>query len=231
MTPQCLWAWYNTYVLGDRGCNNSFGEYGSLAHDILKQYHKEELFEFEIADEFEERFNKMECEFPPNPYCSLSERYFEAGKSFFEDFQQWFQFYTMLEVEEEREFIIEGIPFVGYIDYVGRHIDESIHIIDYKSSKPFTKKELEKKIRQLYLYSIPVKEIYGEYPSKLIFLHLRDKKPVRIKFDMDEFEKTKKWAVEQVSFLSNLKEYPPNTEAKFFCDYICSHHNICPFKK
>lgn len=228
ITPSCLYAWKRTYIDGDRGGNNAFSEYGTIAHEIFEKYSNQEIFDFEMSELFVEKFNKMTNEFPPNEYVDLKERYFNDGLRYFKNFEGFPD--KTLEVEQEYIFEIDGIKFIGYPDRIGQDSNGDISIWDYKSSKPYIGDDLKEKIKQLYLYSIICKEKYGKYPKYLRFVHFRQNKIVTILFNEQELENTKKWAVKQVQMLRELKEFPPNLENKFYCNYICNHRETCEYK-
>ena len=70
----------------------------------------------------------------------------------------------MVATEEKVETQIEVYNFVGYIDLILRDSD-GYHIVDHKSKSGFKSiSERNAYLRQLYLYSIYVKEKYGEFP-------------------------------------------------------------------
>ena len=90
----------------------------------------------------------------------------------------------MVGVEKKVDFVVNGIPFVGYIDFLGEK-DGDLYVVDNKSRilKPRSSRakptkadeELDAYLRQLYIYSAAVEEEYGKTPKSLCFNCFRDK--------------------------------------------------------
>ena len=127
------------------------------------------------------------------------------------------------------QFYVQDIPFVGVIDYLGKD-EDGLVIVDHKSrelkprskrSKPTLKdKELDEVLKQLYLYSIPVKDKYGSYPTKLCLNCFRNQELIVEPFDETKLEETKQWAVDRIHEIQGEKEFEPNQNF-FFCPWIC----------
>ena len=154
--------------------DNAFSDWGTWMHEIMERYFKGELEFFELSQVYVDGYkDNVKCEFPPNKFCDLSERYYNAGKEYLDRFDGLFEDYTVLGVEQKVKLDINGRPFVGVIDLLIETPD-GIWVIDHKSKSAFkSKRERAEYARQLYLYSIYVKEKYGKWPIKLVFHMVR----------------------------------------------------------
>lgn len=222
----CKHAWYNSYVLKDRGQSNSFAEYGKLVHQIFEDYTSGKLEIYELVDEFEKQYDSNVWDFPPNKYVDLSESYRNQGVEYFTTFEG-FDDYKILGTEKKIDFEIEGYKFVGYIDSLLEDEYGNMIVQDYKSEAKFkSKKEKKEYARQLYLYSVPLIEEYKKNPSKLVFNMFRKQVMEEIKFDIKDLEEAKKWAIDTIKAVS-VEEKFPATINDFFCNQLCNMRNVC----
>ncbi|WP_220681801.1 ATP-dependent helicase [Methanofollis formosanus] len=83
----------------------------------------------------------------------------------------------VVDVERWFEFFIDGVRFVGSIDRLERTPEGRYVVVDYKSggTTSITKKRLPENI-QLNLYSLAVREIFGDLPERATFFFVREKK-------------------------------------------------------
>jgi len=86
--------------------------------------------------------------------------------------------------------------------------------------------EMRDFLRQLYLYSIPVYEKYGEYPKKLIFNFFREGGFWATDFNIKTLEEAKAWAVDTIESIRNDEKFAPNVDG-FFCKWICGQRRNC----
>lgn len=237
---QCKHAWYLTYIEGERGENNFFGEYGSFIHKILEKYTKNELSLFELNDYYEENFNDdVPDDAPPNKYTDVRQSYFDKGMEYLNDIDLDFEKYEILGVEKKVEFEISGKHFVGFIDLLVKDKKSGdISIIDHKSASikilkngNISKSDLEHFQMfkyQLYLYSIPILQEYGEIHS-LQWNMFRDKKWIKIPWNKEEYNNAIQWAKDTLALIEQEKEWQP-TQSSFFCNFICNHRYTCEYR-
>lgn len=154
--------------------DNAFSDWGTFMHSIMERYFKGELEFFELSQIYVDGYgDNVKCKFPPNKFCDLSKRYYEAGKDYLDQFDGLFDDCEVLAVEEKVWLNIDGRPFVGVIDLLVQH-GEDIWVCDHKSKSAFkSKREQAEYARQLYLYALYVKEKYGKWPIKLVFHMVR----------------------------------------------------------
>lgn len=198
-------------------------------HYLLEHYFKGELEFFELSQIYiDEYHDKVKCTFPPNRYVNLNESYYKRGKEYLDNFDGDFDDCEVLAVEQKVKLNINGRPFVGVIDLVLRAAD-GIIIVDHKSKAKFKdKKELADYLRQLYLYSIWVKEHYGEYPVRLIFNMFRVGNKVVHDFVEDELIAATEWFISTIDSIYTDVDFKAQPD-DFFCDYLCGVRHHCSF--
>ena len=220
----CKRGWYYTYILKNNPRENFFSQYGVLAHKTFEKYNKGELELFELKDFFNDNYYNFITEpAPPNKYIDLDSSYFEKGVSYFSKFQG--EEGETLGAEEKIEFSIfahgKDRKFIGYIDRISKDCNGLI-ITDYKSKGKFkSKKEIDEYSRQLYLYSIGVKEKYGVYPYKMIINQFKENRKIEIYFDENKISDCKQWVSDTIDLIFSECNFDKN-ENDFFCNYICS---------
>lgn len=154
--------------------DNAFSDWGTFMHSIMERYFKHELEFFELSQVYVDGYAEaVKNKFPPNKFCDLSKRYYDAGKDYLDNFDGLFEDCEIVGVEQKVKLIIDGRPFVGVIDLLLRGPAGYI-ILDHKSKGRWkSKRELGEYARQLYLYAFYVKEQYGVWPIKLVFNMVR----------------------------------------------------------
>ena len=170
------------------------------------------------------------------PNSSIVKKYLDLGKKYFDEFTEFP--YETVSVEEEVSFEIRGIPFVGFIDYIGKQDDEYI-IIDNKSrdllprsnrKKPTKKdKELDDMLRQLYVYSAAVKQKYGKFPKYLCFNCFKNGMLIKEQFDIQKYYEVEDWVEETVRRIEDTEEFDARPEV-FRCKYLCGVSDCCDYK-
>lgn len=167
------------------------------------------------------------------PSEKVADGFFQKSLDYLETME--FPFDDIVTVEKKVEFDIEGYPFVGYIDVLAR-TGKQLHIIDHKShglrnrsGRKFQTeydKELDRYLRQQYMYAIPIYNEYGKFPATLNFNCYRHGRFIREKFDPIQLHKTKVWVVEQIKTIREERDWEPNPEP-FRCNFICDNAEFC----
>lgn len=233
----CPHCFYLTYIAKQKKEQNAFAQWGTLGHSLLERYYKGELELWDLSQKYDEEYaSKVSLEFPYNRYVDLGESYYLAGKKYFDNFQGDFENCEILGVEQYIEIEIDGYPFIGYIDLLVRTPD-GIIVCDHKSKSGFKGKEKQEYLRQLYLYSFYVKQMYGEYPYKLMFNMFRANTWEEELFDYKALMQAKEWFVETIQKIYLEKDFKDKialdykTKGKllkefkkddFFCNELCS---------
>jgi hypothetical protein len=237
---ECAYCWKLQYIDENKSKDGFFGEYGSFMHEILEKFAKNELSMFELSSKYEEGYNNaVKHRAPPNAYVDLGEKYYNIGKEYLDNFEG-FGDYEILDVEKKVDFTINNIRITGFIDLLAKNKDAKLAIIDHKSAdlkprssrKKVTKgdEKLDSYLRQLYMYSIPVFEEFGEYPVELNFNAFRSGVWIREPFDMKKLEETKKWIFDTIDLIKAETLWLPKSE-EFWCKWICSMRHKCEFSR
>lgn len=236
---QCPLQYWYTYIARKPGEDdeqeedNAFAQYGDFVHSLLERWGKDELAEYELLSEYENKFfDRVTLEFPPHKRADLCKKYYDDGVQFLSNFEG-VDAKEILGVEEHFEepiaaadgrdsFIIQGFIDLIYIDSAGRLV---VH--DWKSKAKFKNPAEQKKYaRQLYIYSIYVKLRYGKFPDLLRFHMFRNSKDVDIKFNIDDYYEAINWMQETVKEIRDCGEFESRPD-DFYCQYLCDMRLKC----
>lgn len=216
------------YLDGYKGGQNAFAEWGSLMHKILERYYTHQIDLFDLIDEYESDYNKyVQHDFPPNRFVKLDEIYKRDGREYLSNFNDPFAEYQVIGVEKRFTTKIDTHDFVGVIDLLLQDKDDERFVIcDHKSHKFKNNKEIEKYLRQLYLYSQYVKETYEQLPKRLIFNTLRNPEPVIVDFDESKYIEAVDWARTTIEKIYKDDKFECHSD-DFFCSNLCSVNIFC----
>jgi len=207
-------------------------------HQLIKQYFDEEIFLFEMKDLYIEEINKCPYKFPKFKYCDLNDKMFNQIMEHFDEFN-FFEDYKILDYEQEYKYDFEGLPFIAIPDLEAEK-DKEFILADHKISKVWSKADTEKKLRQMYVYSIPLKSKYNTFPKKIHINFFKDNQIIEYDFDKNKLEETKKWIHNQVNLIEKETEFTPrclqvkDCKKDFYATNLCSHRCDCkyrPFQK
>ena len=231
----CPYRWYLKYIRFPRKKwdDTFFATYGSFMHKLIDLHYKEGLAPEQMLERYLHGFrNEVTYKAPSQKVFG---NYFAAGIQYLSHFEPIP--FAPMETEMEVEFDIDGIPLVGYIDFLGRG-DDGISIVDNKSRalkarsrrKTPTKadKELDSYLQQLYLYSVAVKQRYGEYPKWLCFNCFRTQTFIKEPFDEKAYAESRQWLKDKVFEITHETDFSPNIEW-FKCQYLCECKNYCEY--
>lgn len=229
----CPYRWYIKYIKNDQEIPLFYASYGKFMHKLLEKYYKNEISKEEMKIKFLFDFSK-EVE-GARPSESIVQSYINKGLDYLDGFEPLP--YEVLGVEKRIDFEVGGKKFVGFIDYIGKSGDDII-IVDNKSrelsprskkysSKP-TKKDLEldEMLKQLYLYSAGVKQVYGKFPKSLCFNCFKNKVFIEEPFDRDKYEENMDWILRKIGRIEDSSDFYPNVDF-FQCLYLCPYHDEC----
>lgn len=219
----CNTSYFLKYVMGLNidDTELSYARYGTLVHEICENIcNGKYLFLDEAVEEFEERF----------PTCCITpEGYYDEGITGIARQWEFFDDFKITPIGAEVEFSVkpfENIPrFFGFIDLVYRDDGGNLIVRDYKSSKPYTDKQLEHQI-QPYFYSEACLEMYGELPKyfEFDFIRFGEKKTIVTDETFLEFQRVRMQGIwkkmEAKAFKSNWNP--------FFCNSFCECRSSCP---
>lgn len=240
----CPKEFFMVYVEPHKKINNAFAEYGVFCHGLLEDYYKGKTELFELPDRYVNEYkNNVKTKFPKQFKTDLNKVYYDAGKTYFDNFDDDFRDYEVLGVEEKIDILICGYRFIGYIDLILRDPDGNIIIVDHKSKSGFSsKREKQEYLRQLYLYSLYVHEKYGQYPTKLCFNMFRANKLEEALFNEAELQETLQWFTTTIQKICEDEEFEDKIahayrirskdldtyqRDDFYCCNLCNVRHLC----
>lgn len=115
----------------------------------------------------------------------------------------------------------------GFIDRLAYNAEkDEFEIHDYKTANNLPQKKKIKGDKQLALYSIAIKELFGEDKKVcLVWHYLSHNLKVCERKTKEEIEKLKKEIIELIKKIENEKEFPSRKSA--LCRW-CGYKKICP---
>lgn len=210
-----------------------FSDYGSFMHKLIELYLRGFLEKEELIGAYVSGFRRNVRGKAPNG--KIFKNYFDQGYDYLSKID--FPYLSPLGVEQRVYFSIGDKPFTGIIDCVAMD-DGKLVILDNKSRalKPRSKRqrptvsdaELDSYLRQLYLYSVPMEQLYHTYPDRLEINCFRTRQLISEPFHQEEFEKTKKWALTTIDMITENTDWAPKIDY-WKCRYICDMSDDCCF--
>jgi CRISPR/Cas system-associated exonuclease Cas4 (RecB family) len=213
----CKWAFYLNYVEKKESVNNVFGQYGTLIHEIMEKYFKNQIAEYHMPKIYLENFEKY-VYFPfPAIFKGMRERYFAEGESFFDFFSFDKDKYDIICIEYAYE-----IPsFTIKPDLILKDKETGKYILfDYKTSKPEKVKEYA---TQMNVYAYYLKELLDIEISEIRIWFIRFDKIVNLPVNP---EMGKKWIDSTLGELAKEETWEAKPNA-FFCQNICGQRLNC----
>ena len=227
----CRYGYKYTYIDHLKGESNCFSSYGVEIHSIMERYARGELKLNALPGVYEWEFPSAVPEkFPSFKFCKdMKKLYYEQGLDFLKEFPGY-EGSKILGVEQNFDIDIDDWIFTGIIDLILVDKNGNLIVQDYKSKSSFkSKTEMQEYARQLYLYSLFVKQKFGKYPDLLRFLMFRKQKTVDIPFDEAGVEEAVNWARDVVKQIRECWDYFPTCE-KFYGENLCNHRSRCDRK-
>ena len=163
---ECEMNYYLTYVKGIRDDdNNIYGEIGGFVHELLEDLQTDKITRERALELFEEKVD--DC-----MMLGMSFATEKSGERYVVDIRHYLENYEKLDIQDfemEEHFLIEidGIKVRGFIDLWYRDEEGYLHVLDYKTSTKFAKKDLPDYSRQLILYAYAL-EVLGKGKVKTI---------------------------------------------------------------
>ena len=234
---QCPYQFLMHYIYGEKEDDMFFSDYGSFMHELIAEHLEDGTPSDDLIMKYLRGYRQKIKGRAPNQ--KIFEGYLDRGAEYISGIDGVFDDFEPLAIEERYSFYIGGKKFTGIVDMVCRTTDGDLAILDHKShqlrkrsghKKPTkSDRELNSYLRQLYLYSIPVEEKYGERPKWLIFNCFRndeDKRFIVEPFVEKDFEAAKKWALDSIEEIRQEEEWEADTEY-WKCTNICGLHDKC----
>lgn len=247
----CKRAFYNDYVIKQRGGDNVYSYCGTVTHELAQGIIQDTETNDGAVSKFIEAIDEMELMGLEWMSDKVRDNYVEAVTHFLNNYNP--DQNDTYRIEDYFEIEIGGYVLRGYIDLWYR-VGRKIYIVDYKTSTKFSAKDLPKKSRQLILYGIHLSEKYPDYEIILQFNMMKyvlkkGKLYERVKLDI--FDEDYPDGILEVNYtdeaVMEVKEYVTNTikqikqmsdnknewtmdkdpKRDFFCKNLCGHRLKC----
>lgn len=156
--------------------------------------------------------------------------YFNKGISFLANYYTQHHPFKDGTIECEKRIVIEldeETKIQGFIDRLVRNIDKgNYEIHDYKTANTLPSQEKMDQDRQLALYSIAIKELYGEDKEVVLIWHYlaHNQKIVSIRTN-EQLEQLKKETKELIKKIESTTDF--YAKPSILCDW-CEFKHICP---
>lgn len=232
---QCKYQYFLNYIADPKPekAGSAYAANGSFVHSLLEGYEKGEYALFELADLYEKGYDEnVPYPFPVIRGVDQQIACYEDCLNFFNNFDGIDDKYEIIGAEDHFEELVECSDMKNF--YIQGFIDLALHdktnndliLWDWKSTKNMTKKVLEEKEKQLYIYALRIFRKYGRFPDKLVFFSFRANKEYKIKFDPKKYDKYLLWMKSTVQQIRKCTDWykEPNM---FFCENLCDFREIC----
>lgn len=232
----CPYKWYLKYLCGEKGKDMFFAQYGTFVHELLADFYEGKFTADETYLRYIRGFKSQVNVYYPNR--NVWRRYFENGADYLKNLSMPAD-RKVVGVEKEVHFEVDGVPFIGFIDRLDQFEDGSFAIVDHKSrilkprsgrKKPTkSDEELDKYLRQLYLYSRYLEQEMGVLPAKLCINSFRSGTFIEEPFHEEVYREVLKWAVGEVRRIEQEEEFEAKPEY-FKCNHLCEV-GLCDYYK
>ena len=204
-------------------------------HSIMQQYltgvlTKNELVPYYLTHFLTEITGKA-------PTQKIYQSYLEQGRQYLKTLS--FPARKVLKVEDEMHFEFAGHPFTGFLDLMSEDEDGKLYITDHKSralkprsnrSKPTQSDvELDKYLRQLYIYAHAVHSLYGRYPDYLEFNCFRTNTWICEPFSIERMQEVEAWAKDLIDRITSESKWNAHLEF-WFCKHLCDVAEECEYE-
>lgn len=88
--------------------------------------------------------------------------------------------------------------------------------------------ELDSYLRQLYLYSVPIKDLFDTYPDRLEFNCFRTGQLISEPFQEKALGTTKEWALQTIEKITENDDWSPQMDY-WKCRYLCDLNQHCEY--
>lgn len=156
--------------------------------------------------------------------------YVNKGIQFLADYYQSHYPFKDGTIECEKEIIIqldENTKIRGFIDRLVYDMEKGRYEIhDYKTANTLPSQEKMDKDRQLALYSIAIKEMYGgDKEVVLIWHYLAYNQRIISRRTEEQLEKLKQETKDLIREIEQAEDFPANSS--ILCDW-CEYKSLCP---
>jgi len=224
MYQTCPLQYKYSYILNIPRPPSHALSFGITIHDTLRDFHSQKMFDKEVS--YEDLIKMYEKNWQPLGYEDEKHRQerFESGKELLKDYYEKHKDDKKpLGLEKSFNIRIDGIKFYGRIDRIDS-LDDGVEIIDYKTGKTKTQKEVDKDDQVAY-YALGVKEALKMNPKKLSYYFVESGEKISTTRAQEQLDEKKKEVHEVVE---NMKSGNFKADPGMQCRW-CDYSEICPF--
>ena len=211
---------------------------GSVVHSVLEWlYNQVKKNRIPTIDEFIMKYSEIwkqeyEEEIPIVRKQMTAGDYFNKGIQFLVDYYMRHKPFDDNTIAVEKEIIFNlddngDYKIRGFIDRLVYNLDtKEYEVHDYKTSNNLPKQEILDKDRQLALYSIAIKELFGEEKKVILIWHyLSFNQKLNSKRTDEQLKQLKQETLELIKEIESTTEFFPNKST--LCNW-CEYKQICP---
>jgi len=157
--------------------------------------------------------------------------YFNRGVEFLVNYYMKYHPFQDNTIATEKRIEIDldkegGKKLIGYIDRLAHNLETNeIEIHDYKTSNSVMSKEKAENSRQLSIYSLAIKEMFGKDKNICMVWHfLAHDMKICLRKTNEELERLRKEIIEIIEEIERTRDFPPTkSQLCYWCEYM----NIC----
>ena len=211
---------------------------GNVVHSTLEWlYNQVKKNRIPTIDEFIMKYSEIwkqeyEEEIPIVRKQMTAGDYFNKGIQFLVDYYMRHKPFDDNTIAVEKEIIFNlddngDYKIRGFIDRLVYNLDtKEYEVHDYKTSNNLPKQEILDKDRQLALYSIAIKELFGEEKKVILIWHyLSFNQKLNSKRTDEQLKQLKQETLELIKEIESTTEFFPNKST--LCNW-CEYKQICP---
>lgn len=236
---RCPRSYYLQHILRMGSKPNFYSAYGSLIHDLLRKQIQAggTIAPDSILAQYTARYEREVTPLTAG-FEELADKYYLEGYDALSyPLPPYLVGGKILETEKKRTMPMFSVNFSSIIDVLFEDTKGRLVLMDHKSAthKSFYGQNGKKKLRQLYIYSDVVRQVYGKFPDMLVFNLFREDRTVEYPFSQDGYNETMDWAQTTVDDIIFMTEHCSEDESqwsscpspRFFCDTLCDVADEC----
>ncbi|MDR3257019.1 MAG: PD-(D/E)XK nuclease family protein [Endomicrobium sp.] len=190
--------------------------FGHIVHKTLEQFHGGK--EHSCDDLFECYDNSWKKDGFTDPQQTFE--YYIRGKQMLENYYKSFSESKtrVLYVEKAFDANIGKYRFIGIIDRIDKHLDNTYEVIDYKTHLRIWEQEKVDKDLQLSFYAYACKNVFGLNPDKMSVYFLSENKKIYTKRSQTEISEAINVTIEIAENIA-VENFEPNIPKCQMCDF------------
>lgn len=156
----CEYGYHLNYNKRLRGKGNIYSLLGTCIHECMEEMQFGKMTKIEAMDKFHSKLFELT---EVLGYKWISDK---VKHNFVKSIEHCINNYNPIDCKvfkSELEFYTEvgGAVLIGYIDGIALNHDETLEVIDYKTSSKYAKKDIDEHGMQLVLYAMAIEQEYG----------------------------------------------------------------------